>query len=84
MMEQAMRSILMVVIGLSTLALSQLVTPGAVRAQKSSTAAAQRQAPVGHRQPRSQDAPSEQSAEDAGKEADRALDKALKSICRGC
>jgi hypothetical protein len=78
-----MRFLLMAVLGVSTLAASALTMPGAVLAQTpSSPAAAQPQAPVGHRQPRAQDVPSDQS--EATKAEDRALDKALKSICRGC
>ncbi|MFB9265507.1 hypothetical protein ACFFWD_20515 [Bradyrhizobium erythrophlei] len=45
------------------------------------------QAPVGHRQPRASDVPSERNLSDpntpANKE-DAALDKKIKSICRGC
>jgi hypothetical protein len=76
-----MRFMLMAVLGLSAFAL--LATPDAAQAQKPSTSAAQRQAPVGHRQPGARDVPSEQGLDQPSKE-DRALDKALKSICRGC
>ena len=46
-------------------------------------------APVGHRQPEAKDAPRDQSTSndnDPNKttEADRALDRALRAICRGC
>lgn len=77
-----MRVSLMAVLGLSLIAMSPLAMPGAARAQKPA-AGADRQAPVGHRQPRAQDSPTDRSA-DAVKAQDRALDKALKSICRGC
>ena len=47
------------------------------------------QAPAGHRQPQAKDAPRDQSAANdndptKSTEADRALDKALRGICRGC
>jgi hypothetical protein len=46
-----------------------------------------REAPVGHRQPKVDEVPQEQQLTDAEKkqkELDKALDKKLKSICRGC
>jgi hypothetical protein len=45
------------------------------------------QAPVGHRQPRAGDVPSEKTANDPNNPAnkeDALLDKKIKSICRGC
>lgn len=46
-----------------------------------------REAPVGHRQPRADQVPSEKNLNDpntpANKE-DAALDRKIKSICRGC
>jgi hypothetical protein len=44
------------------------------------------EAPVGHRQPKATEVPPDQetAAEKKQKELDRALDKKLKSICRGC
>jgi hypothetical protein len=49
------------------------------------------EAPVGHRQPKATEVPSgqgqpdlETAAEKKQKELDQALDKKLKSICRGC
>ena len=44
-------------------------------------------APVGHRQPRADQVPSEKdngNATDAMKREDAELDRKLKSICRGC
>jgi hypothetical protein len=44
-------------------------------------------APVGHRQPRADEVPSEKSLSDPNNPAnkeDAALDKKIKSICRGC
>ncbi|QPF81569.1 hypothetical protein IC762_17190 [Bradyrhizobium genosp. L] len=45
------------------------------------------QAPIGHRQPRAGDVPSEKNLSDpnaAANKEDAALDKKIKSICRGC
>ncbi|WP_314950823.1 hypothetical protein [Bradyrhizobium cosmicum] len=45
------------------------------------------QAPVGHRQPRASDVPSEKNLSDPNNpvnKEDAALDKKIKSICRGC
>ena len=44
-------------------------------------------APIGHRQPRASDVPSEKSLSDPNtvqNREDAALDKKIKSICRGC
>jgi hypothetical protein len=45
------------------------------------------QAPVGHRQPRASDVPPEKNLSDPNNPANRedaALDRKIKSICRGC
>jgi hypothetical protein len=45
------------------------------------------QAPIGHRQPRADDVPSERNLSDPNNPVNRedaALDKKIKSICRGC
>ncbi|MCA6121647.1 hypothetical protein J6500_06975 [Bradyrhizobium sp. WSM 1704] len=45
------------------------------------------EAPIGHRQPRRSDVPSEKNLSDpnsAMNKEDAALDKKIKSICRGC
>ena len=45
------------------------------------------QAPIGHRQPRASDVPSEKNLSDPNNpvnKEDAALDKKIKSICRGC
>ena len=45
------------------------------------------QAPVGHRQPRASDVPSEKNLSDPNNpvnKEDAALDRKLRSICRGC
>jgi hypothetical protein len=46
-----------------------------------------REAPVGHRQPRADQVPSEKNLSDPNDPANRedaALDRKIKSICRGC
>ena len=46
-----------------------------------------REAPVGHRQPRADQVPSEKNLSDPNNPAnkeDAALDRKIKSICRGC
>ena len=50
-------------------------------------ASSTRPAPVGHRQPKTQDvqgAQQDNSADQAMKKMDQDLDKKLKGICRGC
>ncbi len=45
------------------------------------------EAPIGHRQPRSDQVPSEKNLSDPNSQVDRedaALDRKIKSICRGC
>lgn len=41
-------------------------------------------APVGHRQPRASDVPSAQEKNYTESAEDKALDRKIKSICRGC
>jgi hypothetical protein len=62
-------------------ATAQTGSPGA--ANKPSTL---REAPVGHRQPRADQVPSENNLSDPNKinKEDAALDRKIKSICRGC
>jgi hypothetical protein len=46
-----------------------------------------REAPIGHRQPRASDVPSEKNLSnpnDPANREDAALDRKIKSICRGC
>jgi hypothetical protein len=46
-----------------------------------------REAPIGHRQPRASDVPSEKNLSDPNdplSKENAALDKKIKSICRGC
>ena len=48
--------------------------------------AQQGEAPIGHRQPRASDVPQETGSNDPGKidAQDRALDRMIKGICKGC
>jgi hypothetical protein len=50
-------------------------------------AAPSREAPIGHRQPRADQVPSEKNLSDPNNpvnKEDQALDRKIKSICRGC
>ena len=79
---------------LTTIALLVLIGGSAAIAQTgsggSSTAVKDRpppQAPVGHRQPRATDVPSEKNLNDPNDPLSREnaiLDRKIKSICRGC
>ena len=83
----------------TVLSLALLVAVGAtqflaqqVLAQQGGSSSVQKdrpvvQAPVGHRQPRVGDVPSEKNLSnpnDPANKEDAALDKKIKSICRGC
>jgi hypothetical protein len=77
---------------LASMALMLLIgTPGAL-AQNAGTSGASKsgglpEAPVGHRQPRAGDVPSEKNLgnpSDPINKEDAILDKKIKSICRGC
>ena len=78
---------------IATLALLALIAGPAATAQTgtgspgASPATGVREAPVGHRQPRAGDVPSEKNLanpNDPTNKEDAALDKKIKSICRGC
>lgn len=54
---------------------------------QSTTSGSVPEAPVGHRQPRASDVPSEKNISDPNdplSKENQALDKKIKSICRGC
>jgi hypothetical protein len=70
-----------------------LVTSGALAQSKSGTSSpapsatgsdSLSSAPVGHRQPRASDVPSAQEKGYTESAEDKALDRKIKSICRGC
>jgi hypothetical protein len=79
-----------------TMALLALVGGPAAMAQTGSNtgssgaanpSAMPREAPIGHRQPRASDVPSEKNLSnpnDPMNKEDAALDRKIKSICRGC
>jgi hypothetical protein len=80
---------------ITTLALMVLIGgPGAIAQSGGGTSTAvknqpqgPREAPVGHRQPRADQVPSEKNLSDPNDALSRenaALDKKIKSICRGC
>lgn len=67
-------------------AMAQTGTKGSTSAGATSSGSVP-QAPVGHRQPRAGDVPSEKNVSDANdplSKENQALDKKIKSICRGC
>jgi hypothetical protein len=69
----------------STAALAQSGTGGSSTAAKNQPMA--REAPIGHRQPRADQVPSEKNLSDPNSpvnKEDAALDRKIKSICRGC
>lgn len=83
----------------TVLAMALMVAVGApqtwtqqARAQQGGSSSIQKdrplmEAPIGHRQPRRGDVPSEKNLNDpnsAMNKEDAALDKKIKSICRGC
>ena len=77
---------------LMTMTLLALVASPAAIAQTGNQGASSKQsgplpAPVGHRQPRADQVPNEKNLSDPNNPVNRedaALDKSIKSICRGC
>jgi hypothetical protein len=60
---------------------------GGMGSQTNSAKPPSREAPVGHRQPRADQVPSEKNLSDPNNPVNREdalLDKKIKSICRGC
>ena len=69
----------------SPAALAQTGTGGSSNAAKNQPMA--REAPIGHRQPRADQVPSEKNLSDPNdplSKENAALDRKIKSICRGC
>lgn len=67
-------------------AMAQTGTKGSTSAGATSSGSVP-QAPIGHRQPRAGDVPNEKNLSDPNNpvnKEDAALDKKIKSICRGC
>ncbi len=78
-------------VSIAALALAVLIAGPAAMAQSGTPGAspppASREAPIGHRQPRPGEVPSEKNLanpNDPVNKEDAALDKKIKSICRGC
>jgi hypothetical protein len=69
------------IVAIAALAIG-LVVPDLAAAQGSRPSGGQ--APVGHRQPTAKDVPGQSTPPVTVTKEDRALDKALKGICRGC
>jgi hypothetical protein len=64
-----------------------LAQTGGTGSQTTGNPPPSREAPVGHRQPRADQVPSEKNLSDpndAANREDAALDRKIKSICRGC
>jgi hypothetical protein len=85
-MQRLMMSMVLIILFGGPAALAQ--SGGTSSYPKNSTAGSGvPQAPVGHRQPRAGDVPNEKNLSDpnsAMNKEDAALDKKIKSICRGC
>ena len=67
----------------ATVATAQNTGSGAAAKSSSSSSKATGAAPVGHRQPTAADVGSEKNPLDVSAE-DKALDRKIKGICRGC
>jgi hypothetical protein len=65
-------------------AMAQNSSKSGSSAGSSQTTGGPAQAPVGHRQPRASDLPSEKNGSAKLDAEDAALDRKIKSICRGC
>jgi hypothetical protein len=86
-----MRKLLMTKLLMTMTLLALVASPAAIAQTGNQPSASPRQgplpAPVGHRQPRADQVPSEKNLSDPNNPVNRedaALDKSIKSICRGC
>lgn len=73
----------------ASVALAQNTTPGMTTgagnsAKSSSSSGGVPPAPVGHRQPKASDVPANSENNYSESAQDKALDRKIKSICRGC
>jgi hypothetical protein len=83
-MKKLMISMALLMLIGSPVAMAQGNNPGGPGATKGGSLP---EAPVGHRQPRAGDVPNEKNLSDPNNpvnKEDAALDKKIKSICRGC
>jgi hypothetical protein len=84
-MRKMITTMALLTLFVSPAALAQTGAGGSSNAAKNQPMA--REAPIGHRQPRADQVPSEKNLSDPNNPAnkeDAALDKKIKSICRGC
>jgi hypothetical protein len=82
-----MRRLIAIAVFLTVGSVAMAQTGNPKSSTSSNLAGTAREAPVGHRQPRADQVPSEKNLsnpEDAANREDAALDKKIKSICRGC
>ena len=84
-----MRSLIMTVALLALIGGPAIAQTGTGNRSSGATSQSQpmREAPIGHRQPRASDVPSEKNLNDPNDPLSREnalLDKKIKSICRGC
>jgi hypothetical protein len=71
----------------SSVAIAQTAGTGSSTTPPANSSGQSREAPVGHRQPRADQVPSEKNLSDPNTTVNRedaALDRKIKSICRGC
>jgi hypothetical protein len=71
----------------SSAAIAQTGGTGSSSTTSASQPRMSREAPIGHRQPRADEVPSEKNLSDPNNpmnKEDAALDRKIKSICRGC
>ena len=82
-----MRSIILALSLLTVFGSAGFAQTGSKGSTSGQSAGSLPQAPVGHRQPRVGDVPSEKNLSDPNdplSKENQALDKKIKSICRGC
>ena len=83
-----MRNLIMTTAALALIGGSAaMAQPGAGSSGGANSSATSREAPIGHRQPRVGDVPSEKNLNDPNdplSKENALLDKKIKSICRGC
>jgi hypothetical protein len=82
-----MRNLIMTMALLALIGSPAMAQTGNAGSSGASNPAPSREAPVGHRQPRAGDVPSEKNLSDPNdplSKENAALDKKIKSICRGC
>jgi hypothetical protein len=81
------RSVTMAAITLLIAGPAAIAQTGGGTSRGASQSQSMREAPIGHRQPRADQLPSEKDLSDPNSRAnkeDLALDRKIKSICRGC